>query len=130
MLRRNVALVAGLALLLHALMPVLMPTRAVAAGSSAEWVEVCTGGKVQLVRATALQVDVASAAETRDGVVGTALDDCTFCSHQGMATVPSESGREAPDVLVRQPGPGVAFDLLDPYFSWAAAHTRSPPSLN
>jgi hypothetical protein len=130
LLRWKVSLVAMLALLLHSFMPVLMPARAASGGSPADWIEVCTGGKVQFVPASALNADAATADPGKGSIAKTALDHCSFCSYHCIAAVRSESGREPPAVSVRKLPLYAALDVADPHFAWATAHTRSPPSLN
>jgi hypothetical protein len=128
-LRRKVSLVAVLALLLHSLMPAVMPARA-AGGSSPDWVEVCAGGKLQLIQASAHSGDGTATDAGTEGAAGKALDDCSFCSHHGTAAVRSESGRELPAVAAHRATPDLAFDVPDPHFAWAAEHARGPPPLN
>jgi hypothetical protein len=129
LLRWKVSLVATLALLLHSLMPVVMPARA-AFGSPADWVEVCSGGKVLLVATTGLDAKAAITDPGRRNSAKTALDDCSTCSHHSTAAAQSQNSREPPAVPVRLLSVELASDLLDPHFTWATAHTRSPPSLN
>lgn len=129
-MRWRVSLVGALALLLHSLMPVLMPARVASGGSPADWVEVCSGGKVQLVAATALNGAAATTDPGKPNIAKAALDDCSSCSHHGTTALPSEIGREPPAAFVRQLSLELATDVLDPHFAWATAHTRSPPTLS
>jgi hypothetical protein len=129
-LRWKVSLVASVALLLHSLMPVLMPARAASGGSPADWVEVCSGGKVQLVAARALNGSAATTNPGKSDIAKATLDDCSSCSHHGTTAVPNASGREPPALLVHQLSLELASDVLDPQFAWAIAHTRSPPTLS
>ena len=129
-LRWNVALAATLALLLHSLMPVLMPAHAAARGSPADWVEVCTGGKVQLVAASALNANGASADPVKASFAKTALDDCASCSQPGTVALRSGFGREPPAASIGPLTLERTSDVRDPQLAWATAHTRSPPALN
>jgi hypothetical protein len=130
-LRWKISLVAVLALLQHSLMPALMPARASAGASSADWIEVCAGGKLQLIQAPAHRVDGATTDGGPGNAAGKTLDDCSFCSHHGTAAVRSESGRALPAMAVHRTTPDLAFDAPDPHFAWAAEHARGPPpSLN
>lgn len=129
-LRWKVSLVASVALLLHSLMPVLMPARAASGGSPPDWVEVCSGGRVRLISAATLNGSAATTNPGNSGIAKATLDDCSLCSHHGTTAVPIVSGREPLAVLVHPLSLDLASDPLDPQFAWVVAHTRSPPTLS
>lgn len=126
--RRDISLVAALALLLHALMPLVAP-RAAATVSAPAWIEVCSGGQVLLMPAPVLDAESATLDTAPIRTDGTARDDCSLCSKTGAAAMPRETVR-VPQASFTGNLPGfIAFDMPDPHFGWAVEHTRSPPSL-
>lgn len=130
LMRWRVSLVAVFAMLLHSLMPVLMPARAATGESSTGWIEVCTGGKVQLVAATSLDAGEATTGIGKPKLTSAHSDDCSSCTQHGSAGAPDDGGR-APSIVAGRPlSFDLAIDVQDPRLAWATAHTRSPPSLN
>ena len=129
LMRWRVSVVAALAMLLHALMPVLMPARAAAGSAPSGWSEVCTGGKVQRVAATSLDGDDATTGVGKPNITSAHMDDCSSCTQHGNAGATND-GHRAPSIVSGRP---ILFEraigVRDPRLAWATAHTRSPPSL-
>ena len=127
--RWKVSLAAALALLLHAVMPLFAGTVA-AAGSSPGWMEVCSGGQVRLVPATAPDAQSASLDASNAHTFTSSIDECSLCSQVGSAAVPDGTGRGQPPSSPRGSPDFIVFDVPDRHFVWSIEHRRSPPSRN
>ena len=125
-IRRFIAWIASLSILLVAFAPSMSHAVASAGGGDASWMEICSSAGT---RSRLVQVDdehkPASSLPVQKAMQ---FEHCFFCfTHAGSFGLPP-STQIALSVLKGKPVlPSLYYQSPQPLFVWAAAHSRAPP---